>query len=368
MSFRCKIMRVLPYILVVFIFILVIKYWNTVISNFFKILSVSTPLIIGCVIAYILNILLSFYEEKFLNKITFLSKYKRILSLVMSVVTCVFILVMILLMIIPQMKYAITTLINKIPVFFDEFTKWLQTFEGNQISVFIENILSDYSIDKSNIIKNVENIIKWAGGGAGNTIGILNSAIGATINFFMGFVFAFYILMEKEKLSRQIEKVKRKFLKAEFISKLDHVLGVVNNCFRSFIVGQCIEAVILGILCTLGMFIFRFPYALMTGIVVGATAIIPIFGAYIGMAVGFVMIFTDSPLKALLFLVYLNVLQQIENQLIYPRVVGDSIGLPGIWIFAAVIIGSGVFGVMGMLVFIPLVAAGYQLFREKVNG
>ena len=156
------------------------------------------------------------------------------------------------------------------------------------------------------------------------------------------------------------------YLKPRRAAAIRHVLKTLNECFRSYIVGQCLEALILGALCTLGMLVFRFPYAVMVGTLVGFTALIPIAGAYIGAFVGAFMIFTVDPLKALLFLVYIVVLQQIEGNLIYPRVVGTSLGLPGIWVLAAVMIGGHVDGVVGMLLGVPLCAALYRLLREDV--
>ena len=146
-----------------------------------------------------------------------------------------------------------------------------------------------------------------------------------------------------------------------------YVLNTVNGCFRRFVVGQCTEAVILGLLCMAGMLLLGFPYATMVGTLIGFTALIPVAGAYIGAGVGAFMIFTASPVKALLFLLFIAVLQQLEGNLIYPRVVGASIGLPGVWVLAAVTIGGGVLGVGGMLLAVPLAAAAYQMLREDVR-
>ena len=157
------------------------------------------------------------------------------------------------------------------------------------------------------------------------------------------------------------------YLKPRRAAAIRHVLKTLNECFRSYIVGQCLEALILGALCTLGMLVFRFPYAVMVGTLVGFTALIPIAGAYIGAFVGAFMIFTVDPLKALLFLVYIVVLQQIEGNLIYPHVVGSSVGLPSIWVLAAVTLGGKLMGVAGMLFFIPLCSVLYALFRGYVK-
>ena len=149
---------------------------------------------------------------------------------------------------------------------------------------------------------------------------------------------------------------------------MHYVSGILNSCFRSFIVGQCIEAVIIGVLCTIGMLIFRFPYATMVGALIGFTALIPVAGAYIGAIVGALMILSVSPIKALLFLIFIIVLQQLEDNIVYPKVVGSSIGLPGIWVLAAITVGGGVMGIAGMLLGVPLFAAAYRLLKDDVNG
>lgn len=158
-----------------------------------------------------------------------------------------------------------------------------------------------------------------------------------------------------------------RYISAEKCAKINHILEVINNSFHLFIVGQCTEAVILGVLCAVGMLILRLPYAPMMGAVIAFTALVPIVGAFIGGAVGVFLIMMESPMQAIIFLIFLVVLQQIEGNLIYPRVVGSSIGLPGIWVLAAVTIGGGVFGIFGMLLAVPLAAAAYRLLREHIN-
>ena len=156
-------------------------------------------------------------------------------------------------------------------------------------------------------------------------------------------------------------------MRPKWAKRLLYGLRIFNESFRGYIVGQCTEAVILGVLCVVGMLIFRFPYAGMIGSLVGFTALIPVAGAYIGAAVGAVMILTQSPLKALLFGVFLVILQQLEGNLIYPRVVGRSIGLPALWVLAAVTVGGSLMGIPGMLLGVPITAALYRLIREDMS-
>jgi predicted PurR-regulated permease PerM len=181
----------------------------------------------------------------------------------------------------------------------------------------------------------------------------------------IGLIFSLYVLIEKEKLGSQIRTLVKTYL-PKTANKIFYVTSVLDDSFHSFIVGQCLEAVILGGLCVTGMLLLQFPYAIMIGVFIGFTALIPVAGAYIGAAVGAIMILTVSPLQALQFLLFVVVLQQLEGNLIYPKVVGESIGLPGIWVLTAVTVGGGVLGVGGMFLAVPLFAASYRLIKEDV--
>ena len=196
---------------------------------------------------------------------------------------------------------------------------------------------------------------------------VVTSIISTTVTLAVAFIFSIYILYWKEKLGNQFTRLFKRYIPDKITNKIFYVLCVLNKSFKSFIIGQCTEAVILGVLCMLGMLILRLPYAVMTGCLIGFTALIPIAGAYIGAGVGALMIFTVSPVQSVIFLIYLVILQQIEGNLIYPKVVGSSIGLPGIWVLAAVTVGGGVMGIMGMLVAVPVASAIYQIVREDVN-
>ena len=195
----------------------------------------------------------------------------------------------------------------------------------------------------------------------------VTSIFSVVANIVLGLIFALYLLLDKNRLVRQIKKVSGKYIPSKIHSKVSHVLEVVNDSFRRFIVGQCTEAVILGTLCTIGMMILKLPYAAMIGALIAFTALIPIVGAFIGAGVGAFLILMESPMKALIFLIFIIVLQQLEGNLIYPKVVGSSIGLPGIWVLAAVTVGGGVMGIWGMLIGVPVAAAVYRLVREAVN-
>ena len=207
-----------------------------------------------------------------------------------------------------------------------------------------------------------------AGGMLNSVVGIATSAMGILVRMLIGFIFALYLLFSKERLEQQGLKIMNAYLKPTQRETVLYVLRTVHEAFTNFIVGQCTEAVILGVLCALGMKLLQLPYAVMTGTIIGVSALIPVAGAYIGGALGAFMIFTVAPSKTIVFLIYLVILQQIEGNLIYPRVVGSSIGLPGLWVLAAVTIGGGVMGVSGMLLGVPLCAAAYRLFADQVNS
>lgn len=205
------------------------------------------------------------------------------------------------------------------------------------------------------------------GGALGSFINIISKVFSTLTTLVISLIFAIYILASKEKLGNQVSRIMKTYIKPSWGEKIMYVARVVDNSFHKFIVGQCSEAVILGVLCIVCMMIFRFPYATMIGAFVGFTALIPVAGAYIGAGVGALMILTVSPTKALFFLVFIVVLQQLENNLIYPKVVGASIGLPGIWVLTAIILGGGLLGIGGMLIGVPIVSVIYQLLKQDVQ-
>ncbi len=191
--------------------------------------------------------------------------------------------------------------------------------------------------------------------------------MGGVVNFFIALIFALYILISKEKLLIQIKKICKAYLSDKVRNRIEDICYIANSTFSSFIIGQITEAVILGGLCAIGMMILKLPYAGMTGAFIGVTALIPIVGAYLGAGVGAFMILTKDPMQVIIFLIFIVILQQVEGNLIYPKVVGSSIGLPGLWVLAAVTIGGGIGGIMGMLWSVPIAATAYKLVRKDVN-
>ncbi len=353
-------------ILCIVVLFLVIHYWDFAMSWIGTFLRAVQPLLAGCIIAYILNLIMSFYERNLLKSQNLRFTLKRSASICLSIVTLVLILSLIVNMVLPELRSCIEVLLSSIPVAYNLVMDFLEQYPEltEQFPQFFSTQMS-----MQNIREILEQFFSWLGSGVGASVfGYISSFFSVIINSFVAVIFAIYLLACKEWLLRQFNRLLDTYIQLPVIKRrFFYVMGTLNGCFHKFIVGQCTEAVILGTLCIIGMLIFRFPYAVMIGVLIGATALIPIFGAYIGGAVGFIMIVTVSPIKALFFLLFLVILQQLEGQLIYPRVVGSSIGLPGILVFAAVTVGASLFGIAGVLLGIPLMAAAYQILKDDLR-
>ena len=198
-------------------------------------------------------------------------------------------------------------------------------------------------------------------------VSTVSSVVSGVTTAVLAIIFAVYVLLSKDKLASQLKTLMKHYLPEKITQKINYVASVANDSFHKFIVAQCTEALILGLLCTIGMFILRLPYAAMIGAVTVVTAFIPVVGALLGGAIGAFLILMESPVKALIFLVFIILLQQIEGDLIYPKVVGNSMGLPSIWVLAAVTVGGGMFGVLGMLLSVPAASTIYRLVKNDVK-
>ena len=343
---------------------LVIHYWEKVEGFISLAVSAGLPLIIGCVMAYVINILMCFYEKWYVKifKVEVAKSIRRAVCLILAFLSLVGIVLLVVNLVLPELINCIASFIRLIP----GALQMLVEFVGEeQILKYFPQLKEGFDISAQ-----AEGFIKTVLGGVGGAVdsimSAVSSAVSVVVNIVIGLIFSLYVLIEKEKLGAQCRSLISTYL-PKIDEKIFYVTEVLDESFHSFIVGQCIEAVVLGGLCVAGMLIFRFPYAVMIGVFIGFTALIPIAGAYIGAAVGAIMILTVSPLQALQFLVFVVVLQQLEGNLIYPKVVGQSIGLPGIWVLTAVTIGGGVLGVGGMLLAVPIFAAAYRLIREDVT-
>lgn len=349
----------------IFVF-LVIRYWEKLESLISVGIGAATPLIIGCGMAYVINILMSFYERWYdkLFQIEIALKIKRIVCLILAFLSLFGIVALIVNLVLPELINCLASFIRLIPGALQTVVDIIG--EERILEMFPE---LKNGFDFSNISTQVEQVIRTVIGGVGGAVDSIVNAVSSMfsvlVNIAIGLIFSLYVLLDKEGLAKRAKRLISTYL-SKPSKKIFYTLEVLDESFHSFIVGQCIEAVVLGLLCIVGMLLLRFPYAVMIGVFIGFTALIPIAGAYIGAAVGAVMILTVSPLQALQFLVFVVILQQLEGNLIYPKVVGQSIGLPGIWVLTAITIGGGVLGVGGMLLAVPLFAAGYRLLREDL--
>ncbi len=351
----------------VIIVYLCIHYWSNISHYMGLAFAAVMPLILGLVMAYVLNILMSFYERHFFPKAKgrALNKSRRPICLLGSIFTLFGIATLVICLVTPQLIECIKMVINGIPNAIKTITTFLEKFD-----IVPEKIIASLSsVDwKSKIGEFSETIFSGVGNVVSFAYTALSSVFSAASATIIGFIFALYLLLDKDRLISQFHRIINKFLPEKIINKGNHVLKLTNDCFHRFIVGQCTEAIILGTLCMIGMLILRLPYASMVGALVAFTALIPIVGAFIGAGIGAFLIFTESPTKALIFLIFIVILQQIEGNLIYPKVVGSSMGLPGIWVLVAVTVGGGVLGIPGMLIGVPLMAVIYKLVKEKVNN
>lgn len=332
-------------------------------------LSILQPFIIGAAVAFVINIPMRAIETKLFVKKHKLSKWKRPLSFLLSILAVVLVLWTVYMLIIPQLGATVSELAVKIPAFLKEAVKVLQEVSDNnpQIQEYIAGL--DVSTwDWNSILSKVANTL---GNGIGNvlisTVSVAGSIFGVVFDAVVAFVFAVYLLMQKEALASQGERVMRAYLPEKIYIRTQHILKILHKNFSNFISSQCLEAVILGTLFVIAMTIFGFPYAVLIGTLIAVTALVPIVGAFIGCAVGAFLILVEDPILAIGFVIMFLVIQQLEGNLIYPKVVGNSVGLPAIWVLVAVSVGGSLFGVVGMLIFIPITSTLYTLLREDVN-
>ncbi|MBQ8857096.1 MAG: AI-2E family transporter [Lachnospiraceae bacterium] len=354
----------------VFVTFLAIHYWSSLTGFVGLMFGAASSLILGCIIAYVLNILMSFYEKHYFPKSQSrgVVKSRRVVCLLAAMLTLVAVIALVVGLVLPELAACVRLLVAEIPLAIDEAVEWLE--ETGVLSTIMteETAASLTAIDwQAKMTELISVLAAGVGGVAQVAVGAVSATISVVAQFIIGLIFAIYLLVGKETLGGQVNRLMDHYLKPAWNEKIRYVVGIFHNSFHKFIVGQCIEAVVLGVLCIIGMSIIRLPYAMMIGTLIGFTALIPVAGAYIGAAVGAFMILTVSPIQALIFLIFVVILQQLEGNLIYPKVVGSSIGLPGVWVLAAVTIGGGIMGIPGMLLGVPTVASVYQLIKNDLN-
>ncbi len=349
----------------------IIHYWDFCMNLAGVAFGAAFPLFFGGIMAYVVNILMSFFERYFFTKSKkpLIDRIRRPVCMTFAYVCIACIAVFIVQMIVPELVNCLKVLVEQLPKAIETAMFWLEeNFEISGLFAEGNNFFKGNSLDiKEGLIKAFNFLFTGVGGAMGAAVGIVTSIFAKAVTLLISFIFSIYILTGKEKLGMQLKTLMCAYLPKRFAGKLLYVLREMNGSFHSYIVGQCMEAVILGGLCTGGMLLLRLPYAAMIGCLVGFTALIPVAGAYIGAIIGAFMIFTVNPVNAVAFLVYLAILQQVEGNVVYPRVVGSSVGLPGIWVLAAVTIGGGVMGIGGMLLGVPLAATVYRLLQRDVR-
>lgn len=327
------------------------------------------PFILGGAIVFVINVPMSFLEKKIFENVKkenkAVRKLARPVSLLLTIVLVVGVIALVMIGVIPQLTKTMGSLMINITDFIPQIKIWIRDFfhDNREIMKLVDQVQF-----------NPDQAIRWGisllGNGAGNMMNTTMSAVGSVVSglatFFIAFSFACYVLFQKEKLHVQIRKVLFAFLPKQKADAFLKVCSLTYRTFANFLTGQCLEAVILGCMFVVTLSILRMPYALLIGVLIAFTALIPIFGAFIGCAVGSFLIFMVSPKQAIIFIIVFLVLQQIEGNLIYPHVVGESVGLPSIWVLAAVTIGGNLMGIVGMLVFIPLLSVVYTIFRKVV--
>ena len=321
------------------------------------VLGVIFPFILGPGIAFILNVPMSAMERRF--------RIPRILCLLITLVLIGGIIFLVMVLVIPELGRTMGTLANSVPAFFSRLGEWARTFFSDNPQ--ITEALSQIELDTGHIWNVLTEYFRnGVGSFLGSTVSTAMSIVNSVGTFFMAFIFAVYVLMQKEKLGTQINKLLYAYLPEKKADRVREIGSHASRIFSRFISGQCIEVCILSLMFFVTLSIFRFPYALMISILVGITAFIPFFGAFIACFIGAFLILMISPVQALLFVVLFLVLQQIEGNLIYPHVMGNSVGLPSIWVFAAVVLGGNIMGIAGMIIFIPLCSLLYALLRENM--
>jgi predicted PurR-regulated permease PerM len=356
-------------LIIIYFSLLNIKYFF---AGFENIINILNPFIIGFAIAFVLNLPMKLFEAKIFSffdskKYVKYRAFKRPLSILTTFIFVIGLIIALLLFVIPQLVSSISNLLETVP-------GHIKTFEKAINEYLLTNQMSTEILDKiySSLMSTWKEILKVSGQLLTNSLsGILNTTKNITngvVNFFLSIVFSIYMLASKETLIRHIKKFIYAFLKRPVAEKILRISRLTNLTFSKFITGQCIEAIILGTLCFIGMSIFSFPYPLLVSVLIGVTALVPVFGAFIGTIPSAFLILLINPMKAIWFIVFILCLQQLEGNIIYPKVVGNSVGLSAIWVILAMLVGGSTLGLLGMIIGIPVFSVLYQLIKEKTNN
>lgn len=349
------------------VFILAVINWSYLVQTVTMIWSVIFPLILGGMIAFVLNLLMT-WIEKYLYpnaKNKYLKGSRRPVAIILAILVVCLVIVATVVIVVPQLASAVMTLIDVVPEAVDNLTNWFNSQEA--LVPLVNDLANQANIDWNSIFSNVASgINNVASSLATTSVSVLTTSVGAVTNIFLGILFAIYILFSKEKLAKQVDRLLTVYVRDDIHQLIENVARVANETFSKFISGMVIEAIILGAIVTAGLFILQVPYAAMLGVLQGVMALIPIIGAFLSGAVGVVILLALNPTYAVVYLIFVLFVQQLEGDLIYPRVVGDSIGLPSMWVLLAVTVGGGLMGIQGMLIGVPILASIYKIIKIDV--
>lgn len=345
----------------------VIFNFKNLISGAGNIMGIISPFIIGIAIAFVLNLIMVIFEKKifsFLDNKKYIkySKFKRPLSVVLTFIVVFVVILGLISFIIPQLIDSISTLTDAVPSYMKSFEALISKYVSH--TEILNTVWNNFLSAWKEVLQFTGQIL------ASSLSGVVNITLGFTsglFNFIISIFFAIYMLLNKERLQLGMKKVLYAFSGKKFADKVMYLGKISNEAFSNYIGGQFIEAIIIGILCFIGMIILRMPYALLISVIISVTALIPIFGAFIGTIPSAFIILIIDPMQAIWFVIFIIVLQQIEGNLIYPKVVGGSIGLPPIWVILAMVIGGNTFGLIGILLGIPIFSVIYKVFKDIVN-
>lgn len=357
--------------------ILFIVNISVVVSGFQAVWNSITGLLYGAMLAFVLNLIMDPIEKALIRtRRKFLVNKARPLALMSSILIALMIIALILSIIIPNMVSAFTVLANEAPSYGHEMEDFITQIGDRypQIQTFIKHVDINWTEVGDTILSFVTKGFSSKGGAGSavtSTLNLVSSMVGGAVNFFVIVIFAIYVLADKERFVKLYYFFTDLYLKPITSKKLTRNMRIINSSFKAFVGGEIIEAGILSTMCIVGMFILRLPYAMMIGILVGVINMIPMVGAFIGGGIGAFILFTVSPVKCLIFLIFLIVIQQIESNIFFPKVIGNRVGLPGIYVMMTIVVGGSLFGVLGMILGVPLVAALYKIltlyFEEKAR-
>ncbi|HIZ70358.1 MAG TPA: AI-2E family transporter [Candidatus Atopostipes pullistercoris] len=351
--------------------IVVLIYWAVnnmlMIQSFVNaLISAFQPFIFGASFAFILNLLVKRIENWLMKWQKEYKSWFRILAIISSFMFVILILFFLVFLVIPDLERTVTSFIEVVPNQVSVIIQWVNHFFDNNTEIiqFVQNLDIDLNSIQQELINYAQT---FATNTLGNIVSFITGAVNSVVTIFIAIVFAFFLLTNKEKIIRQLKKVIYSIWSLKWANYLINVGQKANEIFSNFVGGAIIEAFILGILVYIGMLIFSFPFKLSISVVTGALALIPIYGAIIGGVIGFILISVVNFKQAVLFIVFIVIIQQIEGNIIYPRVVGNKVGLPSIWVMVSVTVGGSFFGLIGMLVSVPLVSVIYSLISATVN-